>query len=364
MTGDCPSRRQAVACIDTEALQHNLQQVRQYAPDARILAVIKANGYGHGLATVADGLQQADGFAVGNISEALELRQLQPQKLIVVLQGIHDESDISKAMELDLQIAIHSLYQLDLIEAVRPTTPLQCWLKVDTGMHRLGILPDEVGPALERMQESPYIASPVTIMSHLACADEPAHIENQLQIETFGDLEADEALPRSLANSAAIIAFAGSQYDWVRPGIMLYGISPLQDQAAGELDLRPVMTLKSRLIAIRHMMQGDHIGYGATWQCPEDMPIGVIGLGYGDGYPRHAPSGTPVLINGVQVPLVGRVSMDMITVDLRGLPDARIGDEAILWGDGLPIEEIAEAAETIGYELVCRLTSRVQFITI
>jgi alanine racemase len=201
-------------------------------------------------------------------------------------------------------------------------------------------------------------------MSHLACADEPTHVENQLQMETFDDLEIEDYHERSLANSAGLIAFPNAQFEWVRPGIMLYGISPIQDSTAQELDLKPVMTLKSRLIAIHRLMQGDKIGYGATWQCPEDMLVGVVGLGYGDGYPRHAPSGTPVLINGKQVPIVGRVSMDLITVDLRKLPDAEIGDEVILWGEGLPIEEIAEAADTIGYELVCRLTTRVKYQTI
>jgi alanine racemase len=364
LTGNCPPAGQAVACIDTRALQHNLQQVRHYAPDARILAVIKANAYGHGLATVARCLQQADAFAVGNMDEAIQLRSIEADKDIVVLQGIHDVADIHTAIEHSLQVVIHSEHQLALIESAILDTAVGCWLKIDTGMHRLGILPDEAPSLLQRMQQTANVAGPVTIMSHLACADEPTHIENQLQIETFGDLEVDDALPRSLANSAALIAFPGTHYGWVRPGIMLYGISPLLDQGAQELDLQPVMTLKSRLIAVRQLIQGDYIGYGATWQCPEDMPVGVVGMGYGDGYPRHVPSGTPVLINGIQVPVVGRISMDLISVDLRSLPDARIGDEVILWGEGLPIEEIAAAAQTIAYELVCRLTSRVQYTVI
>jgi alanine racemase len=228
-------------------------------------------------------------------------------------------------------------------------------------MHRLGVMPDEVDSLLERCARCSNIHQPVTVMSHLACADEPAHVENQLQMETFEDLELERAHERSLVNSAGIIAFPRAQYEWVRPGIMLYGISPLQGSTAEELELLPVMTLKSRLIAINHLVQGDRVGYGATWQCPQDMPVGVIGLGYGDGYPRHAPSGTPVLINGVRAPIIGRISMDLITVDLRDLPDAGVGDEVILWGQGLPIEEIADAAETIGYELVCRLTARVDY---
>ena len=259
---------------------------------------------------------------------------------------------------------IHSEYQLQLLEQARLAQPVKCWLKVDTGMHRLGVMPEQVPDLLSRCRQCNNIAQPVTVLSHLACADEPEHPENQMQMETFDDLELAEDLPRSLANSAAIIAFPDAHYDWVRPGIMLYGISPLADTTASELDLQPVMTLKSRLIAVNHLLQGDPVGYGATWQCPEDMPVGVVGFGYGDGYPRHVPSGTPVLVNGQRVPIVGRVSMDLITVDLRTLPEAQVGDEVILWGEGLPIEEIAVAAETIAYELVCRLTSRVTFRTV
>ena len=352
---------QAVAVIDTQALLHNFQRVRALAPDSRVLAVIKANGYGHGLATVAKTLADADALAVGTMQEAQELRMLMPEHDIVVLQGLVDAEDVSLCERDNLQVVIHSEYQLKMLESSIVRSPIKCWLKVDTGMHRLGVLPDQVGIMLERCAQSRNISDSLIVMSHLACADEPAHVENQLQMETFDDLEIKAGHDRSIVNSAGLIAFPNAQYEWVRPGIMLYGISPLQDVTAEELNLVPVMTLKSRLIAINHLMQGDKIGYGATWQCPEDMPVGVVGLGYGDGYPRHAPSGTPVLINGQRVPVVGRISMDLITVDLRDLPDAMVGDEVILWGQGLPIEEIAEGAETIAYELVCRLTRRVEY---
>jgi len=352
---------QALACINIQALQHNLQQVRRYAPGKKILAVIKANAYGHGIATVAQALVKADAFAVGTIQEAQQLRTITPDHEIVVLQGISCASDIHLCREKNFQVVVHSNYQVALIEAAAEGQPVQCWLKVDTGMHRLGVLPDQAGSILQRLKQSANVAEPIMLMSHLACADDPDHIENQLQAESFDDLEIDSKLPRSLANSAGIVAFPDTHYDWVRPGIMLYGISPVQNRLAQEFDLQPVMTLKSRLIAINALMQGDSVGYGTTWQCPEDMRVGVVGLGYGDGYPRHAPCDTPVLINGKRVPIVGRVSMDLITVDLRELPEAGVGDEVILWGEGLPIEEIADAAETIAYELVCRLTSRVAF---
>jgi alanine racemase len=353
-----------VAVIDTGALKHNLAQVRKLAPHSKILAVIKANGYGHGLVTVATTLAGADALAVGTMQEARELRLLMPDKDIVVLQGVLDAEDVMQCVNDNLQVVIHSEYQLVLLESAKLEEPIQCWLKVDTGMHRLGVLPDQVNSLLKRCAHSDNIRDSVVVMSHLACADEPTHVENQLQMETFDDLELEDHHERSLVNSAGLIAFPNAQFEWVRPGIMLYGISPIQDSTADELDLKPVMTLKSRLIAINRLMQGDKIGYGATYQCPEDMSVGVVGLGYGDGYPRHASSGTPVLINGKQVPMIGRVSMDLVTVDLRQLPDARIGDEVVLWGDGLPIEEIAESAETIGYELVCRLTTRVEYQTI
>ena len=352
---------QALACINIQALQHNLKQVRQYAPDKKVLAVIKANAYGHGMETAAQALASADAFAVGTMEEAQQLRVFTQDHDIVVLQGISQASDIRHCRDNNLQVVIHSEYQIALIEAVEKAQPIQCWLKVDTGMHRLGVQPDQVASILQRLEKSVNVASPITVMSHMACADEPTHIENQLQMETFGDLEVDEHCPRSMANSAAIVSFPETHYDWVRPGIMLYGISPVQDRPAQELELQPVMTFKSCLIAINQLMQGDSIGYGATWQCPEDMRVGVVGLGYGDGYPRHVPSGTPVLVNGKRVPVIGRVSMDLITIDLRELPEVEVGDEVILWGDGLPIEEIAEAAETIAYELVCRLTSRVEY---
>ena len=359
-----PGLSQALAHINTRALQHNLDQVRRYAPHAKILVVIKANAYGHGLERVAQALVDADGMAVGTMQEAHELRAIMPDHDIVVLQGITNAADIEQCLQENLQVVIHSEYQLALIEEATLDSPVVCWLKVDTGMHRLGVMPATVDALLTRCNQSDNIAQPVTVLTHLACADEPAHPENQMQMETFDELELGEEMPRSLVNSAGIIAFPDAHYDWVRPGIMLYGISPLSGTTAAELDLQPVMTLKSRLVAINHLLQGDNIGYGATWQCPEDMPVGVVGFGYGDGYPRHVPSGTPVLVNGQRVPIVGRVSMDLITVDLRTLPDARVGDEVILWGDGLPVEEIADAAETIGYELVCRLTSRVTFSTV
>ena len=366
---------QALACINKPALRHNLEQVKQRAPHAKILAVIKANAYGHDAAIVAETLTAADACAVGTIDEAEALRaQIELQKPVVILQGVTDRESLLLCFEYNYEVVVHSRYQIELLEKLQaeekvpPDKKINVWLKMDTGMHRLGFSPAEFAEVSRRLSNISCVNT-VTLMSHLACADEPQRQENQWQLDNFQALAAAHAGGKSLCNSAGMIEFGAAHYDWVRPGIMLYGISPVQDKSAEELDLKPVMTLKSRLIAVNQCKQGDQIGYGASWECPEDMPVGVIGFGYGDGYPRHVPSGTPVLVNGKRLPIIGRVSMDLITVDLRPLNDsqgvtAKAGDQVILWGEGLPIESIAAAAGTIAYELVCRLTSRVSYMAV
>jgi alanine racemase len=235
------------------------------------------------------------------------------------------------------------------------------WLKVDTGMHRLGLRPDRVPDLLERLAGDPRIAAPIGLMTHLANADDP---DDELTIQQCGrlaHLAPGGTVPLSIGNSAGILAFPESRTAWVRPGIMLYGGSPFARCSAADLGLKPVMTLRSRLIAVNQLSRGDAVGYGGTYVCPESMPVGVVGIGYGDGYPRQAPAGTPVSVRGREVPLIGRVSMDMITVDLRILPEAAVGDEVTLWGRGLAVDRIAERAGTISYELLCRVTRRVRF---
>jgi alanine racemase len=238
--------------------------------------------------------------------------------------------------------------------------PIRVWVKVDTGMHRLGVPPWDVQPVMERLARARTVARLVGLMTHLANADDPSDPLTQRQCEGLRTLAVGGDRPLSIGNSAGILTCPASRTHWVRPGIMLYGASPVTGCPANELDLKPVMTLTSRLIAVKRLRRGDAVGYGGTWVCPEDMPVGVVGIGYGDGYPRHAPSGTPVLLRGHRVPLVGRVSMDMISVDLRGLPEAQVGDPATLWGEGLPVDEIAQRAGTIAYELLCRITGRVR----
>ena len=282
--------------ISTAALKHNLQQVRQYAPASRVLAVVKANAYGHGLATVAESFDDADAFAVGTLAEAVELRKISADKTIVILQGVIDISELGVCEQNNFQPVIHSPHQLDDLRAASIHS-LKCWLKMNTGMNRLGMAAADYDDILQKVRNAKAIKKSLVLMSHFACADEPDRIENRRQQDLFGSLAEKHDGETSFCNSAAIISFPEAHGDWVRPGIMLYGISPVKGVTAARLGLKPAMTLKSRLIAVYDAVAGDGVGYGATWQCPQDMRIGVIGIGYGDGYPRHAPNGTPVIIN-------------------------------------------------------------------
>ena len=355
----------AIAQIDQSALCSNLQRVKAYAPTSRILAVIKANAYGHGVANVLEAFSHADAFAVANIDEALALAKFNPTKPIVILQGVITQEELLLCQQYDFQPTIHSLYQVEQIKQLPNKIRLSCWIKIDTGMHRLGLSIADYQVFQEQIAHIPNI-KPVVLMSHFSCANEPSRHETHAQIKCF-DAIADQYRThqaQSLCNSAGIIHFPKAHRDWVRPGIMLYGVSPDLEQTAVNYHLNPVMSLKARLIAIKRVSAGEAIGYGGTWHCPDNRRIGVVGIGYGDGYPYHAPSGTPVLINNRRCPLVGSVSMDMITVDLTQLPQAKVGDQAILWGQGLPVEEVAYAARTIAYELIARLTKRVSYQTL
>ncbi|MGD2118259.1 MAG: alanine racemase [Chromatiales bacterium] len=351
-----------LARINLAALRHNLERARQLAPGSKQMAVIKANAYGHGVVQVAKALDRADMLAVARIDEAVQLREAGIDKPLAVLEGFFDPDEIRLALQYELQAVIHQSYQIDLLQqfADQHSGKLQLWLKIDTGMHRLGIPPGQVHAAYEKLWQLEVVDS-LSLMTHLANADDVNDEASQLQIKVFKNAIAGLTGEQSIANSAGIVAWPDARSDWVRPGIMLYGSSPLLHSNAVDHQLQPVMTLSSQLIAINQLNKGDCVGYGGSWCCPQDMPVGVVSIGYGDGYPRHAPSGTPVLVNGQRCPLVGRVSMDMVTVDLLGV-SAQIGDEVILWGDGLPVDEIATAAGTISYELLCGVTSRVQFV--
>lgn len=368
---NCGLSRATRATINLSNLKHNLSIARQSVAAAHCMAIIKANGYGHGMVQVAQALSGkkdgADAFGVACLEEAINLREAGVAQRIVLLEGFIRADDLNFIRGYNLEPVIHSHHQLDLLEA-DSGKPIQCWLKVDTGMHRLGFSVNTTKEAYQRLMNCESVAKPLHMMTHLANADDRDDDLTQQQCIQFKQLvdDLDFEDEKSIANSAGILGWnqlcPDSHGHWLRPGIMLYGVSPFNDSLAEDHKLKPVMTLSSELIAINHFKKGDAVGYGGNYQCEDDMPIGVIAIGYGDGYPRHAVTGTPVLVNGKEVFIVGRVSMDMITVDLRGCADAKVGDEVILWGEGLPIEKIADSAGTIGYELLCGVTPRVQFI--
>ncbi len=346
--------------IDLAALRHNLARARRAAPNSRVLAAIKANGYGHGLIRTARALSDADALGVACIDEAIELRLAGITAPITLLEGFFHADELPLIARDGFETVVHHPHQIQLLERARLTTPVPVWLKVDSGMHRLGFPPEAVQEAYSRLAACPSVAAVIGCMTHLARADERDSAATPRQLEIFRSATDGLGGERSIANSAGLLGWPATHVDWVRPGIMLYGVSPFIGGRGPEDGLEPVMTFRSELIAINRVKKGEAIGYGGTWTCPEDMDVGVVAAGYGDGYPRHAPSGTPVLVNGRRLPLIGRVSMDMLTVDLRGMPEARIGDPVVLWGRGLPVEEIAERAGTIAYELLCGVAKRVE----
>lgn len=354
--------RPARVVVNLAALRHNLERARQLSPQSRVMAVVKADAYGHGLARVATTLQSADAFGVACLEEARLLRESGITLPVLLLEGPYSPAEIPEIRRLGLDIVIHEPGQVEMLEQAGAGDPIPVWLKIDSGMHRLGFLPERVDSVWRRLQACRAVADDIVVMTHLALATDRESPMTREQIALFDSTCPADAGVRSIANSAGLLAFPESHSHWVRPGIMLYGVSPMDDSIGPDEGLRPVMTLESRLIAVKSVRAGARVGYGASWQCPEDMPIGVVAAGYGDGYPRHAPSGTPVLVNGWRTSLIGRASMDMLNVDLRGQPEARPGDPVVLWGEGLPVEEIAASAGTIPYELLCAVHKRLHFI--
>jgi len=322
------------------------------------MAVVKANGYGHGLVWTAKTLHDANAFGVASVEDGAILRDAGIQQPICLLEGFFHPDELPALERHQLSSVVHHNSQLWDLEHAGKIEPIDVWVKVDTGMHRLGF-PAEALPEVFKRLKVCMAAGRVRVMSHFPTADNRFDTATPYQINQLQEMTQNLNVERSIANSAGIVNWPSSHFEWVRPGIMLYGVSPVTGTSAAELDLKPVMTLVSELIAINPRRKGEAIGYGGDWICPEDMPVGVVAIGYGDGYPRHAPPGTPVLVNGTRVPIVGRVSMDMVTVDLRSLPDAKVGDPVVLWGAGLPVEEIASLSGTIGYELLCCVTARV-----
>ena len=352
----------AYAVLNLEAVQHNLQTVRSYAPDAKIMAVIKANGYGHGLLRIAEALQNVDAFAVARVDEGIRLRKAGIKTRIAVLEGFTCTEELDELLHYRLDPVVHSFTQLEIFETRTEQEACAIWLKLDTGMNRLGFKPKEFSAVYQRLNRCSIIEQPISLMTHLANADDKQDATTLKQISLFNDTVGLLPGQRSIANSAGILAWKEALTDWVRPGVMLYGVSPFPDSTGEQLGLKPVMALHSRLIAVKPIAKGDKVGYSGTWVCEKPTTLGVVAIGYGDGYPRYAKAGTPVLVNGQRVPLIGRVSMDMITVDLETQPNAKPGDPVTLWGDGLAVEEIALCADTIPYTLVCGVTQRVQIV--
>ncbi|MCK9607644.1 MAG: alanine racemase [Methylomonas sp.] len=349
--------------LDLEAVRHNLAQAKRYAPNNKIMAVIKANGYGHGITRVAKALEQADGLAVARVDEGVRLRKAGFTQPITVLQGFVCIDELQLMLQHQLDAVIHTPQQISLLQQqTAPETALSIWLKMDTGMNRLGFKGADFNAAYQQLLNCALVKQPINLITHFANADDLLDDKTRKQIDLFNDAVQGYPGQRSIANSAGIIGWPNVVSDWVRPGLMLYGCSPFAGKTGADFGLRPAMSLHSRLIAVKNVAAGETVGYSGTWQCQTDTRLGVISIGYGDGYHRHTKAGAPVLVNGQRVPLIGRVSMDMITVDLNSQPGAQPGDPVTLWGDGLPVEEIARHADTIPYTLLCGITQRVQIV--
>ena len=352
--------RPILATIHTDALRHNLAVARRHAPQSKMMAVIKAHGYGHGLLRVASALQDADGFSVLNISEGIALREAGFGQAILLLEGLFDADELAIAAEHRLAAVVHSEHQLLMLEAAQGIPAIDIFLKVNTGMNRLGVPIGRFWSFYDRLRVCKSVGQ-MTLMTHFATADEE-EVGIAGQFDLFDELTREISLPRTMANSAAILRYPQTHTDWVRPGIMLYGATPFADQSAADIGLQPAMTLSSEIIAIQTLQPGDSVGYGRRFIAERQTRIGVVACGYADGYPRHAPNGTPIAIAGKRTRTVGRVSMDMLYADLTDIPEADIGSPVELWGTQVPVDAVAEASGTVGYELLCALAPRVPVV--
>ncbi|MDH4312835.1 MAG: alanine racemase [Gammaproteobacteria bacterium] len=347
------------AVVDTAALRQNLRQARRVAPGSRVMAVIKANAYGHGLVPAAKALVEADGFAVARFGEALALRAAGLTNRILLLEGVFSAEQLAAAAQARFELMVHSFEQLELLDALAGDARVTAWIKVDSGMNRLGFRLDEFGAAYERMRRNVHVRAEPTLVTHLASADDRRNPQTRHQLDAFASATSGLAGARSIANSAGILAWPAARADWVRPGLMLYGVSPFPSGTGAELGLRPAMTLRTEVIAVKAVKAGETVGYGGSWAARRDTRMAVVAAGYGDGYPRGSGPGTPVQINGRRAPLIGRVSMDMITVDVTDLPVVAVGDPVVLWGSQIPVEEVAAHAGAIAWDLLCGVSQRV-----
>ena len=348
------------ATIDSGALRHNLSVIRQWAPHSRVMAVIKANAYGHGLVVVARALHCADAFAVARVDEGLTLRAAGIDSSIVLLEGVFDSEQLAAAAAAGFELVVHTQEQIGLLRAAGAGARFKVWLKLDSGMNRLGFKGAAFADAHAELSALACVQLPVNLFTHLACADEPELPATAEQLARFD--AATRFLPgeRSIANSAGMLSFSDAQADWVRPGLLLYGVSPIAGAIGADYGLKAVMTLRSHVIAVKDLAAGELVGYGGRWRAARPTRLAVAAVGYGDGYPRSLGAGAPVLVNGERAGLAGSVSMDMIGIDVTDLKrEPKLGDPVVLWGEALPVEEIAVWSETIPYELLCGISQRV-----
>ncbi len=352
--------RPTQAIVDLEALRHNCRLARSLGGEGRLMAVVKANAYGHGAVPAARALEPlVSAFAVACIEEAEELRSAGLTRPIMLMEGFFEPDELAIAAQRDFWVMLQNDWQMQTLEAATLPKPVTCWLKLDSGMHRLGFALAEAAPLLQRLRASHNVSEPVVLATHLACADELDNEFTSRQISAFRQHTAALDAPLSMANSPGLLGWPESHGEWNRAGVMLYGQTPFQ-QAHPEADkLRPVMSLESRVIAVREVAAGETVGYGGAWAARRTSRIATVPVGYGDGYPRNAASGTPVLVNGQRAPMVGRVSMDMITVDVTDLPPVNVGDPVELWGKHILANEVAAHAGSIGYEVMTRMLPRV-----
>ena len=353
--------RGAVATIHLGALCANLSRIRALGGNAKIMAVVKADAYGHGLERCARAFAGADAFGVASIADGLRLRAAGHRNRIVVLSGPDASSDLAEMRRLDLEAVVHHESQLELLSGDKSRQRLRVWLKLDTGMHRLGFPAERAAELHARLLSMPSVDPDIVLMTHFAASDEFDNDFTARQVALFENATRGIAGERALSNSAGVLGWPDVRGDWVRVGGLLYGLSVAEGKTGADFGFSAAMTLSTRLIAINAVKRGERIGYGSSYECVEDMPVGVAAFGYGDGYPRSAPSGTPVLVGGAPATIVGRVSMDLVTLDLRNAPSARVGDIVMLWGPELPVETVAQHAGTISYELTCGVTRRVLF---
>jgi len=355
--------RPTSATVRLGAIVDNYRLADHLAPGSRSIAVIKANAYGHGLLKVAQALEPVvPAFAVAFIDEAVQLRDAGIRKPVLVLQGATHAADIAEAAARDFWLLLHYQPQVEWVLSSRLADPVRVWLKVETGMHRLGFLPEALDRAVDDLLMSSSVHQDLVLCTQLACADDPDNPMTRQQVSTIQSCSNRHKLGLSIANSAGVLYWPETHAEWNRPGYMLYGNSPAAESNSDSFGLAPAMSMNSEIVAIKDLLPGDGTGYGIDWVAKKRSKVGTIAIGYGDGYPRHAPSGTPVLVNGQRVPLVGRVSMDLISVDLTDIKKVAVGDPVELWGQGLSVNEVASVAGTIGYEILAGLTGRVPLI--